>query len=591
MSRLSSLALVLGLASAAVAADPLTETPRPLAPNEAGISRLAPAVTGTTVAGKPFDLADFSKGKKAVVVAVTSTSCPLSKKYLPTLAKLEKDFAGKGVSFAFVNPVATDKPAAAGTVSGPYLHDKTGSICKALGATSTTEVIVLDAKRTVIYRGAIDDQYGLGYAKAAPTANYLTNALGAVLAGKVPDLRATTAPGCALDLSTAKALPAVKPTYHNRISRMVQQNCQDCHRAGGAGPFAMESVADLVAHKGMIKKVLAKGTMPPWFAAKPEKGAHSPFKNDPRLADADTADLLAWYDAGAPEGDKTDAPLPRAYPKEWAIGKPDAVFELPKPVPLPATGVVPYHNYVVETKFTEDKWLKAYEIQPSEPAVVHHVLVFLLTRPKPIFEFLDRPMGAEGLSFLAAYVPGNTHQTLPTGFAARVPKGSRLLFQLHYTPNGTAVKDRTKMGMVFADGPPTHEVKVSAAASPRELVIPPGDDNAKIVATMPKLKEARIVTGLSPHMHVRGKACRYEAILPDQSVKLLMEVPAYDFNWQLQYKLAEPITLPAGTRVRFTAWFDNSDKNPANPDPTKTVRWGPQTFDEMNLGYYVYYTK
>ncbi len=592
----STLAVAVGLfASAAFAADAATEAPRPLAPNEVGIHRLAPAFTATTADGKAFDLVAFAQGKEAVVLAVTSTSCPLSKKYLPTLAKLEKEYAGKGVAFAFVNPVATDKPAdmaaAAGTVSGPYLHDKDGSACKALSARTTTEVIVLDAKRTVRYRGAIDDQYGLGYAKEAAGASYLKTALDAVLAGKWPAVRATTAPGCDLDLSSAKAPAAAKPTYHNRVSRIIQQNCQECHRTGGVGPFAMENVADLTSHKGMMKKVLGNGTMPPWFAAKPAKGTHSPFMNDATLPDADKADLLAWFDAGAPEGDVADAPLPRAFPKDWAIGTPDVVFELPKAVPVKATGVEPYHNYVVETNFKEDKWLKAYEIQPTDPSVVHHVLVFLLTRPKPPFEFLDRPQGAEALSFIAAYVPGNSHQTLPSGFASHIPKGSRLLFQIHYTPNGTAVKDRTKLGMVFADQPPTHELSVSGAANPKALIIPPGEGNHKVVATMPRLREDRVVTALSPHMHVRGKACKYEAILPDDTVKVLMEVPSYDFNWQLQYKLAEPITLPKGTRVRFTAWFDNSDKNPANPDPTKTVKWGPQTFDEMNLGYYVYHTK
>ncbi len=596
MLRTLPLALVLGLATTvAVAAESKTEAPRPLAPNEAGINRLAPAVTGTTAAGKAFDLAAFAKDKKAVVIAVTSTSCPLSKKFLPTLAKLEKEFAGKGVAFAFVNPVAADKPAdiatAAGTVTGPYLHDKDGAVCRALNAHSTTEVIVLDAKRTVVYRGAVDDQYGIGYATDAPKTTHLKDAIAAVLAGKLPAVRATTAPGCDLDSSAAKAPAAAKPTYHNRVSRIVQQNCQDCHRAGGVGPFALESVADLTSHKGAIKKALATGTMPPWFAAKPAKGEHSKFMNDASLPDADKADLLAWFEAGAPVGDAADAPLARAYPTDWAIGKPDAVFELPKDVPIKATGVMPYHNYVVETNFTEDKWVKGYEIRPTAPGVVHHVLVFLLTKPKPPFEFLDRPQGADGLSFLAAYVPGNAHQTLPAGFATKVPKGSRLLFQLHYTPNGTATADRTKVGFAFAAGPPTREVTVSGAANPRDLVIPPGAANHEVVATMPKLKEARTLTALSPHMHVRGKACKYEAILPDSTVKVLMEVPAYDFNWQLQYKLAEPITLPVGTRIRYTAWFDNSDGNPANPDPTATVKWGPQTSDEMNLGYYVYHVE
>ncbi len=259
------------------------EAPKQLAPVQAGVGRRVANVTDTAVDGKDYQLSTALKDRKAVVVAVTSTSCPISKKYLPTLAKLEKEYGDKGVGFLLLNPVATDTPEEIGKqiktseFQGPYFRDKTGSHTKTLGLTTTTEVFVIDPSRTVVYRGAIDDQYGLGYSLDAPKHNYLKDALDAVLAGKEPAVRATNAPGCSLDLASAKVPGAPAVTFHNRISRIVQQNCQECHRKAGVGPFTLDTLDDLVSHKAMIKKVVEKGTMPPWFASKPAKGELSPF--------------------------------------------------------------------------------------------------------------------------------------------------------------------------------------------------------------------------------------------------------------------------------------------------------------------------
>ncbi|MEZ6128670.1 MAG: redoxin family protein [Planctomycetaceae bacterium] len=261
-------------------------------------------------------LSDVAKDR-IVVLAMTSTSCPLSKKYLPTLAELVKS-SGDGVAWVLVNPMATDKPAemqaAAGQFNGKatYVHDRDGQLASSLGALTTTDVIVVDASRTIVYHGAIDDQYGFGYSIEAPRYRYLADALVAIKAGKQPLVAATEAPGCTLE-APAKGTAPTELTFHNRISRIVQQHCIECHREGGVAPFALDTYGDLVAHAGMVKQVVERGIMPPWFAAetKPKIGtgeAHTPWANDRSLTTAEKQDLLAWIAGGKPEDFRRNAP-------------------------------------------------------------------------------------------------------------------------------------------------------------------------------------------------------------------------------------------------------------------------------------------
>lgn len=564
------------------------EVAKPLAATQAGIGQRLADVKSTAIDGTEWHLAAALKDRKFLVVAVTSSSCPLSKKYLPTLAKLEAEFGAKGVGFTLLAPVATDTTddlktlTMASKFQGPCFRDPNGSHAKALGLTTTTEVLVIDPARTLVYRGAIDDQYGIGYSLDLPKKNYLKDALEALLAGKEPQFRATTAPGCALDLKEAKAPAKPKVTYYNHVARIVQENCLTCHRKGGVGPFALETAEELISHKGMIAKVVEKGTMPPWFADT-AKLVHSPFVNDRALTESDKAALLGWLKDGSPLGDKGDAPLPKSFPKDWTIGKPDLILQLDKPIDIKATGVMNYQNITVDTKLEEERWVQAVEIRPTAKDVVHHVLVFVVG-PKSGVELLPpRPRGSEASGFFAAYVPGNNAQVYPDGFGKKLPKGARLVFQIHYTPNGTATTDQLQIALKFSEKKPDRELRVFGLANPK-IEIQPGDSNSKDSAVI-TLPFDVTLTGLMPHMHVRGKACRYVAVLPDKTEKVLLEVPHYDFNWQLGYYLAEPVNLPKGTKLTYTAWYDNSDKNPANPDPKKLVKWGPQTFDEMLLGY------
>lgn len=542
--------------------DPIKQGPRVIRAAEMGVGQLVPDTAFTDVKGKPGKLSDF-KSSKLLVVAMTDPGCPLCKKYAPTLAAIEKEYAAKGVAFLLVNPGAKSGAALAGT----------------LGATTTTEVFVLDPTRTLLYRGAVDDQYGLGYATDAPKNNYLKAALDEALAGKVPVVGATTAPGCEL-AQDAIAL-ATPVTYHARVERIVQQNCVECHRAGGPAPFALETYEQVVAKTAAIKRAaVADRTMPPWFAAPPAKGEHSLWANDRSLTVSDRHALLEWIDGRTPKGDPADAPLTRTFESGWLIGKPDVVLQMPKPIAVKATGTMPYQVISIDVNNDEERWVQAMEVQPSAREVVHHVLVFATPKGAP-------RAAAEAQGFFAAYVPGNNTLIYPEGYAKKLPKNATVSFQMHYTPNGTATEDQTRFGMIFATVPPRHEVKVAALAK-RQFSIPPGDADYKIVANMPYVPWNARVLAFFPHAHLRGKAARYDVTFPDGTKKNLLDVPHYDFNWQLMYRYAEPVSIPRGSSLTYTAWYDNSDKNPANPDPKRAVPWGPQTYDEMHLGYLEY---
>ncbi len=569
------------------AEDSWKEQPQVLKAGEHGVGRIAPELALKDLAGREVKLGDY-RGR-TLVVACFSANCPLSKKFAPELVRLEKELAASGGGLLLINPVAGQPPeeltkfAAEHGLTAAIFPDPTLAAAAALGAKTTTEVFVFDAAQTLVYRGAINDQYGLGYSKEAPTRNYLRDALAALNRGIEPPVAATTAPGCALDLPTAKTTVANPPTYHREISRIVQANCLECHRTGGIAPFALETPADLIEHAGMIKKQIARGAMPPWFAAPEQSGAHAVFANDRSLPETDKAALLAWLDSDRALGSPNEAPRPRVFPDGWTIGQPDAVFQLPQPVAVKAEGTMPYQFRVVETSFPEDRWVRGYEIAPTAREVVHHVIVKVHAKGASV---TDREEGADG--FFAAYVPGNSSRVLPDGFAKRLPAGAKISFQIHYTPNGKTTEDQLKIGLLFAKEPPKYEVHVAAVAHPR-INIPPG------AANHVEAKEQRVpfnmnVTAFMAHMHVRGKAFKYELVSADGKTETLLDIPRYDFNWQLQYDYAQPKLLPRGSTLRITAVFDNSAGNPANPDPNKTVRWGPQTADEMMIGYIEHFT-
>ncbi len=573
---------------------PIRQAAQRLIPGEHGVGRLIAELHMTDIDGRPLSLSAY-RHHTALVIAFTNTSCPICKKYAATLAALEDRYAKQNVAFLFINPTASDKLAtiresiATQGFDGRYGRDDEQVFARALGAKHTTDVFVLDARRTLVYRGAVDDQYGFGYSLDEPRVAFLSQALDAVLAGEKILISATQAPGCPLDatsasVSTKSTSASSEITYHNRISRIMQNHCVQCHREGGVGPFELDNYHSVASQSGAIGRVVEERIMPPWFAAQPKPGEVSPFVNDCSLSDVDRSDLLTWLVGEKVVRDIADAPLAREFHDGWQIGQPDLILQLPTPVAVKATGTMPYQHVIVDTGFTEDRYVSAVEVKPTNGAVVHHCLVFVVPPGKQLGR--DQEVD-ERDGFFAAYAPGYDALRFNDGFGKVIPAGSRLLFQLHYTPNGVATTDQTRMGLIFADDPPRHPVNVKGVSQHR-LAIPPHASNHEVSAEVTLPKPATILA-FFPHMHLRGKAFRYVAKLPDGTEKTLLDIPRYDFNWQLSYRLAEPLTLPAGSVVRATAWYDNSAGNPANPDPSRTVPWGPQTYDEMMIGYIEYH--
>ncbi len=567
----------------------VTSGPEILKPGEVGIGRMIDDVKFRTLDGKELSLGSF-KDRKGLVIIMTSATCPVSKRYLPSVTKLAAELKEQGLGMLLVNALGSEKPediraqlAAAG-LSAPYAHDSDKRLTAALGARTTTEVFLLDPARTLIYRGALDDQYGVNYNLEAPKHPYLRDAVAALLRGEKPALQATAAPGCELDLPTpADGAKTTTVTYHRDVARILQQNCVSCHRDDGIAPFALDDLDEVKDRAKVIRRVVSEGTMPPWFAGTDKQSAWNPWANDCSLSPRDRADLLSWIDSNdRPAGDPAHAPLKRTYPSEWSIGKPDLVIPLSRAYDIKADGFMPYAHDVVQTELKEDRWVAAYEILPSERDVVHHVIVRVHS---PGSKVTQADEGREG--YWAAYVPGNGSAVYPEGFARKLPAGARVSFQIHYTPSGKAKKERLKMGLVFAKAPPTYEVRTAPLANHR-LSIPPGaarhveTHSQRVPFDMP-------VMGFMPHMHVRGAAFRYEVTYPDGKAETLLDIPRYDFNWQLRYEYRSPKLIPQGSVMKITAVFDNSAGNKANPDPTKHVRWGSQTVDEMMIGYVEYF--
>jgi hypothetical protein len=325
----------------------------------------------------------------------------------------------------------------------------------------------------------------------------------------------------------------------------------------------------------MMREVVNENRMPPWHA----NPAHGEFSNDASLTQEEKELINTWVENGAPQGDPADLPEPPEFPEGWQIGKPDFVIAMADtPFQVPATGVIEYKYFVVDTNFTEDKFVNAAEIRIGNRSVVHHVIVGLDDEH-------NGPHGSVNSEWLTACAPGSPPLELPPGFAKVIPAGSKLVFQMHYTPNGTPAEDISSVGFKFVD-----QDQVKKLVGTREIInqdfrIPPGARSHEVKAKR-EIDRDVLILNLFPHMHLRGKSFRYTAKYPDGTSEILLDVPNYDFNWQNGYQLKQPKLIPAGTVLQCVAHFDNSEDNIANPDPGKTVRWGDQTFEEMMIGYF-----
>jgi hypothetical protein len=378
---------------------------------------------------------------------------------------------------------------------------------------------------------------------------------------------------------------AATPTFNKDVLPILQRNCQTCHRPGEVGPMSFLTYKEARPWAKSIREAVMSRKMPPWFA----DPAHGKFSNDRRLADADVKTIAAWADAGAPEGNPKDAPKPIAFTEGWNIGKPDLILEMPQEYRVKASGTIEYQYFVVPTGFTEDKWVEVVELRPSNRAVVHHAVVFVRSpnsrwmRDVKPGEAVEGNRGERGQSQLDElfdfHVPGAVPHRLAPGQAKLIPAGSDFIFQMHYTANGNEATDRSRIGLVFAKEPPKERV-FSMLLPNRSFVIPAGAANHPVDLKFTLQSDVKLVS-MFPHMHLRGKAFEIRATVPGGETKTLLSVPGYRFDWQLQYYLAEQLQLPAGTRFDLSARYDNSPNNSFNPDATKEVRWGDQSWEEM----------
>ena len=583
MSRLISAVAVLLAVLPAFAAEP----PAPL-----GV-RVADFTLKDAVAGKDWAFAEQTREAKATVVLFVNPSCPVSIAYAPSYAKLHKKYGARGVAFVAIDSHPTDTAADIAAhakdhgIPFPILSDDGTKLADRFAVERAPTAFVLDSGRTVRYKGRIDDQFSPMVAKPKATTHELTDALDAVLKGEEVKVSYVPAVGCKLTRERKPVAVGAAVTYHQNVSRILQAKCQDCHRSGEPAPFSLLTYKQARGWADMIREVVADDTMPPWHAEAPR--GH--FLNDRRLDDEQKKTLLAWVDQGCPEGDPKDGPAPKTFVDGWRLTKkPDLIYAMEKSIDVPAQylygiAAMPYQYIPAGGKFEEDTWVQEVEIRPGFRSAIHHVIAYVIPPGKSMYDVAGPDFGKY---MLCAYVPGDDAIIFPEGMAKKVPKGAQILFEIHYTPNGKPGRDQSVIGIVRSKEPPKY-VSTSDAIFNEKFEIPPGDANHEVVARR-RFKDEVMLTALTPHMHLRGKAFKYELLDGETGkTETLLSVPKYDFNWQVAYMLAKPRRIPAKSVITCTAVYDNSDKNPVNPNPKDKIRWGEQTWEEMMIGFVEYY--
>lgn len=520
-------------------------------------------------------------GDRVTVVAFLGAECPLARIYATRLEELARKLADKNVSIVGVFSNRQDTladvaaMAKAEGVTFPLYKDLAHAAADAFSATRTPQAFVIDAAGKLQYGGRIDDQFGVGYQRKEPERHDLAEAVEAVLAGRTIEQPWTKAEGCLI--GRRREAPAnASVNFAEHVATIFYRRCAECHREGSSAPFELLTYESAAGWADTIAEVVRDERMPPWHAS-PE---HGRFANDARLSPEEKATILKWVATGAASGDLSKQPPAPAFPTGWRIPQPDLVLYISdEPVKVPAKGEVRYQYFEVDPGFKEDRWIEAAECLPGNPRVVHHILVLVKEGgSKARVEDLES-------EWLAATAPGARPTILPAGMAKRIPAGGKLIFQMHYTPCGTPQTDRSSIGLKFADPAKVRREVATGGVSTHRFEIPPGAGNHRVEASQGFHKDT-LILGLFPHMHLRGKAFRYEAELPGGQREILLDIPRYDFNWQNSYIFAEPYRMPAGGKLICTAHYDNSEANLSNPDPTARVRWGDQTWEEMMIGYY-----
>jgi mono/diheme cytochrome c family protein len=417
----------------------------------------------------------------------------------------------------------------------------------------------------------------------------------AMALGQMPGMASHPSQPPDAQMPSTSAAGSPKVTFTKDIAPIVQQNCQTCHRPGEGTPFSLMTYEDARPWAIDIKRMVQSRQMPPWF----EDGHTEKFENNRSLTQAQIDTIVAWVNEGAPKGDPKDLPPARQFVQGWTIPKPDVIFQLPKPFPVPDSGILQYQYVILPTGFTKDTWVQYVEAAPTDRTVVHHIVAYV-RRPgsnyfkdKPKGVFFEAPPTKTGekadpddvpSDWLVGYAPGQPPDIFEHGQAKLVPAGSDIVLEVHYMPEGKATTDQARVGLVFAKEPPKERVMTLTAGN-ETFAIPPNDPNYRVDASFTVRHEMTLL-GMHPHMHTRGKDAEYRLIFPNGETRTVLNVPHYNWHWQLWYNLEKPIVLPAGTKIECTEHFDNSKDNPENPDPNKTVTWGQQSFDEMMVCFF-----
>lgn len=564
----------------------------------AGAVGTGKAIAWKDVAGRAYSQADLSKNKATVFLFV-STQCPIANIYTPRFLELARDFQPRGVGFFLVDSNIEDTPAVVKRYARerkfpfPVVKDNGTALADWLLADTTPQAIVLDAGGQTRYMGRIDDNKD----RAKVSRHDLREALDAVLAGKPVKQARTLAVGCAIFRDKPRTpVTKTKVTYARDVASILNANCVICHRSGEVAPFALETYKQARTWATAIKDYTARRLMPPWKPA----GGFGDFHDARSLTDSQIAMLTAWADAGAPEGNPKETPPAPKFPdpEGWQLGKPDVVLQADRPYHLDAEGDDVYRNYVLPIDFTEDRYVSSIEFKPGNRAIVHHIVTYIDPRAESVkFDGKEKepgysvPGNTGGIGILDAiwgevWVPGNSPRALPTGMALKIPKGAKLVMQVHYHKTGKPEVDHSRMAMTFAKGNVDKIIHVIPAGQVFFELKPGEKKNVVKGRLMEPLPDDAQLWSIFPHMHMLGKEMKVTAKLPDGSEKVLIWINDWDFNWQATYFYKEPIRLPKGTRIELIAVYDNSSSNPRQTShPPVTVRFGEQTTDEMCFAF------
>lgn len=511
--------------------------------------------------------------KRALAVMSHSADCPAMDRLAGEFNSLSTRFGESDIAFVYVDASGKSRSELEQLeLELPILEDSGQLVSSALELNNAGEVALLNPERlSLYYQGAADGRF--------------EDALGQLESAGIADtIRSPVAEECPLVFPSRDALLAQPPDYATEVAPRIIENCGMCHRRGGVGPFALDSYLMLLGWSPMIREVLLNKRMPP-MQVDPHIGA----SRDARYIGADDLEVLInWIDAGAPgeagEQDPLRA-LAEAPAREWVLGEPDYIVNAPTQ-DIPPTGVLDYSYEEAELGFAEEKWVRALQYIPGDESVLHHLMTFV-TAGDEDFWGAERHQEISTRRFLDGYAPGqDLLREFPPGTGVRINPGEKLSMQFHYVTNGQSTSDSTRIGLYFSDQPQQREYLTQVVST--RFVLPPNTPHFPLQASH-QLEHAVVLTGVRARMSYRGKNMKFSYQAPGEPVREIFSVPAYNYGWQPNYRLGEPLELPAGTTLHVTGAFDNSSSNPNNPNPDSELTFGVESWEEMFTGYFTYH--